>query len=71
MQTPEQHSEPVLHGLHLAPQETAACTAVGAVIDITIGRAIAAPIPMRRTASLLDIPLFDIICSGQTASCNK
>src|SRR6478736_3213772 len=53
-QTPQQ-STGAMHGWHFAPQETAASTAVGAVIEITIGSVMAAPRPMRRTASRRDM----------------
>src|SRR5438046_2735291 len=47
---PEQHVAPVIQEPHL-PVHVAACAGVGAMIEVTSGMAIAAPMPMRRTAS--------------------
>ena len=52
--TPEQHSELVPQPVHRA-LHVAAWAGVGAMIDVTSGIAIAAPMPMRRTASRRDM----------------
>lgn len=54
LQMPEQHSAPVEHAAFVCLQ-VPACTAVGAVIEATIGTAMAAPMPTRLNAARREI----------------